>query len=359
MATKKQHFVPQVYTKAWETLVETHKEPNKKFQGVYVFENGNTIGDGRSKESILWEPHLYTIKFSQLYLGQKCPGVYNYYVDAVYDTMVNNKPAPVYGKLGYSIIKTKQSVRKHLNDIENWEFYYYNGDDAKKKGILNRINDIRCYILEDAFGEFFETRWESVRDMFIKEVQNGQLLVIGQSERRIARKAATDMLKFFFMMLCRSPYFDAMGIYTWMTNILDSAFGCDDMVDEMMEAVWYSELYRMFYKSSSGFYHTVMSKVCQGCQFILFEADEDAEFFVTSDNPAFLNNCALLRDNENGYIFPLSPKHMLFLAKGSNDISIVDYRFANKKTVQHFNQIIKNNMCNMLIGVKKDLSELV
>ena len=36
MPTKKQHFVPRVYLKAWETQVETLKEPNKKFKGIYV-----------------------------------------------------------------------------------------------------------------------------------------------------------------------------------------------------------------------------------------------------------------------------------------------------------------------------------
>lgn len=36
MPTKKQHFVPRVYLKAWETQVETLKEPDKKFKGIYV-----------------------------------------------------------------------------------------------------------------------------------------------------------------------------------------------------------------------------------------------------------------------------------------------------------------------------------
>jgi len=48
MPTKKQHFVPCVYLKAWETKVETIKEPNKKFDGVYVFQ-GSNIGDGANR----------------------------------------------------------------------------------------------------------------------------------------------------------------------------------------------------------------------------------------------------------------------------------------------------------------------
>ena len=43
MPTKKQHFVPRVYLKAWETQVETLKEPDKKFKGIYVIKDGKKI----------------------------------------------------------------------------------------------------------------------------------------------------------------------------------------------------------------------------------------------------------------------------------------------------------------------------
>jgi len=53
MATKRQHYVSQVYMKAWETEVEKITEPGKKFQGVYVFEKGVRKGDGANSDSIL------------------------------------------------------------------------------------------------------------------------------------------------------------------------------------------------------------------------------------------------------------------------------------------------------------------
>lgn len=43
MATRRQHYVPQVYMKAWETEVETITEPDKKFQGVYVFKQNGVV----------------------------------------------------------------------------------------------------------------------------------------------------------------------------------------------------------------------------------------------------------------------------------------------------------------------------
>lgn len=161
------------------------------------------------------------------------------------------------------------------------------------------------------------------------------------------------------MMLCRSPIFNAMGIYTWIDEILRSAYGDLPEIDEMMDAVWFSELYRMFYKKTGGFYHNVISKVFEKCQMILFEANEGTEMFITSDSPAFQNNCMVLTQNENGYIFPLAPKYLLFIAKGNEGINIVDHRYANEETVRHFNRTILNNRHNMVLGIKKQLSELV
>ena len=161
MATRKQHYVPKVYIKAWETQVETRKEPQKQFVGVYQFNDGDTVGDGCTRDVILWKPHLYTISFRQLFLAQECPRVYNYFAEMVYESMIYNDPKPVYGKLGYSIIKTKRSVHKHLYEIDNWDFYYEDGTTARKNGLLNRFNDIRCYLIEDSFSSIFESKWDS------------------------------------------------------------------------------------------------------------------------------------------------------------------------------------------------------
>ena len=130
-------------------------------------------------------------------------------------------------------------------------------------------------------------------------------------------------------------------------------------IDEMMEAVWFTELYRMFYKRTGGFYHNILSKAFEKCQFILFEAYSGSEMFITSDSPAFQNNCNFMAKNENGYIFPLTPKYMLFIAKGNDGINIVDHRYADKDTVRHFNRIIYSNCNSVVLGVKKNLSEMI
>lgn len=83
MPTKKQHYVPRVYMKAWETEVETIEEPDKKFKGIYVFENSD-IGQGKNKNSVLWKPHLYTIRYNYSFIGKSCPAVRKDFVGMVY-----------------------------------------------------------------------------------------------------------------------------------------------------------------------------------------------------------------------------------------------------------------------------------
>lgn len=362
MSTKQQHFVPQVYMKAWETTVETIAEPSKKFTGVYTFVDGQSIGNGANRDSILWEPRLYTIRFNYSYISKSCPLVQKYFVDQIFDLMQNCEPAPVYAKLNYVIIKTKNSIRDHLYDIDNWDFYYLDGRLARKKGILNRIYELNCYILENAFDSFFENAWENTCYRFIDETKNGTPIAYGKSERRINKCIAVSMLKFVFMMLCRNPKFDAMGIYTRVKDrVLYPAFeGNKQASDEIMTGVWYSELYSMFFKQSGGFFHYTVPYVMGNCQMILFEAYNGEGNFLTSDNPSIKHISAVTRENLNGFIFPITPKYLIFIGRGEPDaIDIVDYRYANKEVIQQFNRIIVSNKISMVISNKREIDSLV
>ena len=175
MPTKKQHFVPRVYMKAWETQVETIKEPDKKFNGIYVIKDGS-IGDGANRNSVLWKPHLYTINFKYSFICNSCAKVKSQYVDLIYDLLKTGFKQPVYGKLGYSIIKTKKSINKHFFEIHDWDFYYYDGNVAKKAAILSQIDALNCYILEDSFDDYLEKNWENIMNSFVGGVHNGQQL---------------------------------------------------------------------------------------------------------------------------------------------------------------------------------------
>lgn len=362
--------------KAWETKVETSKEPSKKFNGVYVF-NGSDIGEGANRNSIFWRPRLYTINFLYSYICNSCPKVKKEFVSRIYDLLRTGFSKPIYGKIGYSIIKTKKSIDKHFYEINEWKFYYDDGNVARQEAIKNKIETLNCYILEDAFDNFLEKNWENIYNRFIDAVHNGMPVTIGRREMIIPLEIAYEMLSSFFIMLCRNPAFDAMGIYTKIKeNVLYPIFismcnseegeeiPSDDDVregrecaDELMTGIWYSELYKMFFKNAGGFYHNIVAAALKGCQMILFEAYDGAGYFVTSDNPAFENKSVVEVKNSNGMIFPLSPKYLLFIAKGSEGINIVDHRFANTDTIRYFNRIIARNKNESIISLTKNLNE--
>ena len=94
-----------------------------------------------------------------------------------------------------------------------------------------------------------------------------------------------------------------------------------------------------------------------GCQMILFETYDGAGNFITSDNPAFENKSFVEVNNSNGMLFPLSPKYLLFIAKGSDGINVVDHRFANTDTIHYFNRIIARYKDETIIALTKNLNE--
>lgn len=269
--------------------------------------------------------------------------------------MIHNSPKPVYGKLGYSIITTKKSVHKHLYEINDWDFYYDDGTTARKQSLLNRFNDMRCYLIEDSFSSIFESRWDSIKNTFIDEVKKAHPLQGQHSERIISEPAAKDMMEFFFMLYCRSPQFDPMGTYSWMESLLKQTFkGKKAEVDEMMDAVWFTELYRMLFKKSGGFYHTALANTVENCQMILFEAYPTAGTFITSDNPAFRHISAVEVQSLTGFYFPIDPKHMISIVKGADNINRIDFRMANEELVKKFNRIIASHSSETIIASTKD-----
>ena len=377
MPTKRQHFVPCVYMKAWETKVETLKEPDKKFDGVYVIKGDNT-GEGANRNSVLWKPHLYTINFKYSFICNSCSKVKLQFVDMIYELLRTGFKQPVYGKLGYSIIKTKKSIQKHFYDIHDWDFYYDDGNLARKAAILSRIDALNCYILEDMFDDYFEKNWENIMNTFVDDVHNGIPVGFGRSERIISEEVAKDMLASFFIMLCRNPKFDAMGVYTYIKEnllypVFDPMFKDDDdlngkgfetsegkeYADELMKGIWYSEMYKIFFKKTGSFYHKVVQLALNGCQMILFEAYDNACSFITSDNPAFEHKSSVVeRDSGSGLIFPISPQYLVFIAKGDGGINVVDHRLASSETVKKFNRIINGHKAAIIISSSKELKDI-
>lgn len=104
---------------------------------------------------------------------------------------------------------------------------------------------------------------------------------------------------------------------------------CIDYANELMAGIWYSELYKIFFKNIGGFYHNVVQFALSNCQMILFEAYDNVGTFITSDNPAF-----------------------------EHKSSVVDHRFADTDTVKKFNRIINAHKTEIIISSSKNLKDV-
>lgn len=336
-------------------MVSSMSEPDKKFEGVYVYENGKDMGDGRNRDTILWKPSIYTVPFDQSFIDCKCPKIRNDFVNQIYGLMRNRTPQPVYGKLGYSIIKTRNSINKHLDDIYNWDFFYDDGNVARNKAIINDIDNLNCYVIEEGLDQFFETKWENILKTFISEMKNPENATLGRNERRISVRAADELTKFIFMMYCRSPQFDGLGIYTQFRKILPELFG-----DTMVDGEWHAELYNLLYKKDGGHFNRLYETALKECQMVFYETYEGSGTFITSDNPVFVNKTnALEVQNTTGIVFPLTPNYLVFICRGNERHNVIGYRMANADTVRHFNRMVFRNKVNIVISKEPSLEMIL
>lgn len=134
---------------------------------------------------MLWKPHLYTVGFKKTVITRECPEVYSDFINM----MKSNSPQPFHGKLGHSIIKTQKSIRRHFNESSDWQFYYEDGNLAKQKSIMNQINSLNSYVLENSFDNRYEKQWEDIYLPFVAAVHNGKPVAVGNSERIISRSS--------------------------------------------------------------------------------------------------------------------------------------------------------------------------
>lgn len=61
--------------------------------------------------------------------------------------------------------------------------------------------------------------------------------------------------------------------------------------------------------------------------------------------------------NFNGYYFPISPNHMLLIAKGSDPVNVVSYRMADKDLIKKFNRVISSHSSQKIVSIEKDRSK--
>lgn len=364
MATKNQHFVPQVYLKAWETTVFSIKEPTKPFNGVYKYSKQSlSLGDGCNKKNLLSSNHTYTIDEEQLFLLNSCPEIKTEFLTKLKE-ILSKRNITVY--CNDTRLRKNSDYLDNLKNLETWQFRRDDNSLASQKAILSEIRGIHCYCIEDKFSSFMEQKWESIlADMLSAFPASGGS---GQLEVKLSMQNIESMLTMISLMMCRNPAFSLYGLFDWVDALLSETFNqWDDVAEKekcigaMRRGFWLSQIYKGLFQDPKGFVEVFTKSAINGLGIIVFRVRDDNEGnFITSDNPVVHYNCILHTQNKRGIYFPLTPRVLLFMGKNTNGcIEDVIFRTVTNQDVRSLNRIILNGASEHIVSNYRRLGNIL
>lgn len=370
MPVKRQHYVPQVYLKAWETRVVSKKEPSKHFDGIYYFGKSDLeIGDGKNKDSVLWESRLYTVDYDLSFIIPSCPKIQEDYIKQTAERLEQRQVNAYFeGKL----LETKEELVKHFLKLDDWEFRNSENPDLlpRTKAIFSDIKQINSYVIESALDNFVETKWEQYLGRFIEEMEYTVPLNGIDEIRQINENTVLEVIKMVIFLICRNPEFDYLGIFPWIKKLIidslpegkniDNIKTRDKFIKNQVDAVWLLEIYKGLFNEPSGYFHTLKQAAQSSFQIMLYKVGDDQGTFITSDKPAFEHISLLEATNLNSIICPLTPQYLIMLMRGeSNSLSNVNFRRANNQLIRKLNGIILNHAEKAIISNYKHLGYIL
>lgn len=369
MPVRRQHFVPQVYLKNWETQVTSRREPNKPFKGIYYYEKSNLeIGDGKNKDSILWEPRLYTIGYDFSFILPSCPMIEKDYIKQVEEKL---RARQVNAFFNSKKLKTRKELAKNFLKLDEWEFRYkqYPFNIARKTAILNDIKGINSYVIEHAFDSVIENKWQQSLDEFIYQMENTIPLNGVDEIRQIDINAVLEIVKMVLFLICRNPLFNYLGILPIIKQIVldnlpessvNEGEGKENFIQNQMDAIWLTEIYRGLFNVPKGYFHTLKETAQSSFQLMLYKCEQDQGTFITSDTPAFEHISLIESINLNSIICPLTPEYLIMIMRGEdNSLSNVNFRGANNALIRKLNRIILNHSQGVIVSNYKHLGYIL
>lgn len=370
MTVKRQHYVPQGYLKNWETRVSSKREPRKYFQGIYYYEKDNLdTGDGRNKNSVLWESRFYNINYKLSFIIPSCPIIEEDYIAQI-DTKLAFRGVDAY--FNDEVLKDKESLKKYFLKLDGWEFRYKESPMklAKKQAILNDIKSINSYVIENALDDVVEKRWQSTLGEFIYQMKTTVPLNGVDGIRRIDERVVVDVIKMIIFLMCRNPDFDYLGILPKILNIfqkplndiagIENSTDVDEVLQVQRDAVWLKVLYNGIFDVQKGYFYIMKTTARNTLQMILFKTWDNQGNFITSDKPAFIHNLSVESTNRNSIICPLTPEYLIMITKGERDsLSDVDFRMADNDLIKEFNMMILNHSNRAIVSNFKHLGYIL
>lgn len=369
MGVKKQHFVPRVYLKNWETRVSSKKEPRKYFQGIYCFSKDDLkTGDGKNKDSVLWKSRLYNINYKRSFMIPSCPKIEEDYITQIEDKLTSRGIVAYYKD---KMLDSRNDLKKYFFQLDEWNFKYKESmNQAGKKAMLNDIKSIHSYVLENALDDVVEKKWQATIKKFI-DLMETMVPLNGVDEiRRIDKDVVVEMVKMVIFLMNRNPDFDYFGILPKLVGVLKKPLNdiagegntsdVDAFLQLQRDVVWLKELYNGIFEVNQGYFYKLKTAAQNTLQVILFKIHEGQGHFITSDKPAFIHSSMLEAVNMNSIICPLTPQYLVMITQGEkNNLKDVNFRKADNDLIRKFNMIILNHSKNIIISDFKYLGYIL
>lgn len=159
----------------------------------------------------------------------------------------------------YKILKTPEELFNNLFELVEGEFRYkqYPFNLAKKMAILNDIKQINSYVIENAFDDVLEKKWQKFLNDFIYQTENTIPLNGVDEIRQIDEDTVIEIVKMIIFLICRNPEFNCLGIFpnikqTLLDILLESTdfkvqMDREDYVKNQMDALWFYVIYKALY----------------------------------------------------------------------------------------------------------------
>lgn len=216
-----------------------------------------------------------------------------------------------------------------------------------------------------------ENDWQTIYANFISEIQSA--VPYGSDQlKRISTNSANEILRCLLLMAFRNPDFDFFGIYPSVEKALiiplfdalsngnpNSEWNQSPLI--LKRGYWITEVYKALFGISKSAFDAAITATRKHLKLVLFEIGQNCDGeFITSDNPAFFHISAIEAINRNGIYFPISPKHLLMLARSDqHKMNEIAYRTVGIQDIKTINRIILNESNHSIISRQKHLGYLL
>ncbi len=364
MPTRNQHFVPRVYLRRWSPQntenVFYYKKPNLK------------IGEPRNVASILFERNTYTISFESYFTLDYMPKVKEDFANQISDILKRYSAVAFYND---NVLNTKELLTDPLNlgKLDEWIFKKADYPDllASKRKIIANIKDTRSYIIEEAFDDYIEKKWNDLLDDFVSQIEKGYALQIANEDVKVNSETIEKIVATLLLFMCRNPHFDCNGIFPRIeTVLLDMLINSAENTNEENEirefvnghirGAWLSQIYKALFNNDISFFSQYFQRIKENCQITIMRCPVENGSFITSDNPAFSFVCYATKANYNAIYFPLTPRYLLLIGKGEkNSLDKIDVKTVTNKGVRQFNKIILSKAYDSIVSTQKYLGAIL